>query len=162
MNYFVEDSGKVTLKITDVAQPSEESFEALKLGLNGFNEHFTGQLYREKVSAFAKDGNNQTVGGILGEIKWGWLYVEGLWVSESVRAKGLGSALLTRLEEFALSKGITNFRLETTSFQALDFYKKQGYTIFGELEDMPPNYTSYFLKKQTGIQQTIKASRYFS
>ncbi len=56
----------ITLKITDVAQPSEENFEALKIGLNGFNEHFTGQLYREKVSAFAKDDKNQIVSGILG------------------------------------------------------------------------------------------------
>ncbi|MGR5160198.1 GNAT family N-acetyltransferase [Vibrio owensii] len=141
------------MKITDVSQPNEEDFEALKLGLNSFNERFTGSLYREKVAAFVKDDSCQVVGGILGEVKWGWLHVEGLWVSESVRSKGLGSKLLTHLEKFALSKGISNFRLETTSFQALDFYKKQGYTIFGELDDMPPNYTSYFLKKQTGISK---------
>lgn len=150
-SYPPQKNRGITLKITNVAQPNEADFEAIKLGLNCFNEHFTGQLYREKVSAFVKDESNQTVGGILGEIKWGWLYVEGLWISEPIRSKGLGSKLLIRLEEFAHSKGITNFRLETTSFQALDFYKKQGYTIFGELDNMPPNYTSYFLKKQTGI-----------
>ncbi|WNJ97211.1 GNAT family N-acetyltransferase [Vibrio ruber] len=135
------------MKITDVAQPNEDDFEVLKIGLNGFNECFTGSLFRERVAAFVKDDNNQIIGGILGEVKWGWLYVEGLWVSEPARSKGLGSKLLNHLEEFALSKGITNYRLETTSFQALDFYKKQGYIVFGELDNMPPGYTSYFLKK---------------
>ena len=136
------------MKITKVAKPSDEEFETLKFGLNGFNEFYTGLLYRETVSSFVKDDNYKTVGGILGEIKWGWLYVQGLWISEPLRSKGLGAELLNHLEEFALSKGIRNYRLETTSFQALGFYKKHGYEVFGQLDDMPPGYTSFFLKKQ--------------
>ncbi|NMH63676.1 GNAT family N-acetyltransferase [Shewanella salipaludis] len=139
------------MRITTVSQPADGDFEVLKNGLNGFNEVHTGSLYREKISSFVKDNQNQTLGGILGEIKWGWLYIEGLWVSESVRSKGFGSKLLQQLEDYAQSKGVTNYRLETTSFQALDFYKKQGYVLFGQLPDMPPTFTSYFLKKQTAI-----------
>ena len=138
------------MRITEVSEPAEEDFEVIKNGLNGFNETYTGLLLKEKVSSFVKDKNDTTVGGILGEIHWGWLYVKGLWVSDSVRSKGLGSKLLQKLEDYAFSKGITNYRLETTSFQALEFYKKQGYELFGELPDMPPSFTSYFLKKQKG------------
>jgi len=136
------------MRITEVSQPDDSDFQVLKNGLNGFNEQHTGTLFREKISSFVKDENNQTVGGILGEIKWGWLYIEGLWVSDNVRSNGLGSKLLKQLEAYAQSKGITNYRLETTSFQALPFYQKQGYVIFGELPDMPPSHTSFFLKKQ--------------
>ncbi|SJL83769.1 GNAT family N-acetyltransferase [Vibrio palustris] len=136
------------MKITTVTQPSDDDFEVLKAGLNGFNEGITGVVHREKVSAFVKDENNQTVGGILGEIKWGWLYVEGLWMSAEIRSRGFGSRLLSHLEGYACAQGIMRYRLETTSFQALAFYQKQGYVIFGELDDMPPNHTSYFLKKQ--------------
>ncbi len=138
------------MRITEVSEPAEEDYEVLKNGLNGFNEIYTGSLLKEKVSSFVKDKNNTTVGGILGEIHWGWLHVKGLWVSDSVRSRGLGSKLLQKLEEYAFSKGITNYRLETTSFQSLEFYKKQGYELFGELPDMPPSSTSYFLKKQRG------------
>ncbi|WP_041366631.1 GNAT family N-acetyltransferase [Methylophaga frappieri] len=137
--------------ITEVSEPSEEDFEVLKNGLNGFNEVHSGPLLNEKVSSFVKNDKNETVGGILGEINWGWLHIKGLWVSESVRSKGLGAGLLSKLETYAKSKGITNIRLETTSFQALGFYEKQGYVLFGQLPDMPPTYTSYFLMKQTRI-----------
>jgi len=136
------------MKITDVAPPTDQDFSVLRDGLNGFNALHTGELLREKVSSFVKDDNQKTLGGILGEIKWGWLYVEGLWVDERVRASGVGSQLLNQLERYAMTKGIYNFRLETTSFQALPFYQKQGYVIFGELPDMPPSHTSFFLKKQ--------------
>ena len=59
-------SAYVVLNITEEAKPSDEEFETLKFGLNGFNE----------------------------------------------------------------------------------FYKKQGYQVFGQLDDIPPGYTSFFLKKQ--------------
>jgi len=140
----------LAMKITEVSEPVEEYFEILENGLNGFNEIYTGSLLKEKVSAFVKDKNNEIVGGIFGEINWGWLHIKGLWISDSVRSKGLGSKLLKKIEDYALLKGITNYRLETTSFQALEFYKKQGYELFGELPGMPPTFTSYFLKKQTG------------
>lgn len=85
------------MKLTEVSQPEEHDFEVLKNGLNGYNETYTGSVFKEQVSSFLKDENNKTVGGILGEIKWGWLYIEGLWVSDSVRSKGLGSKLLKKL-----------------------------------------------------------------
>ena len=120
----------------------------MKRGLNSFNETFTGDLAREKISSFVKDDLGQVMGGVLCEIKWGWLYVEGLWVNESLRGNDWGSKLLNTVEGYALSKGVSNFRLETTSFQALGFYKKMGYATFGELNNFPPGYVSYFLKKQ--------------
>ena len=82
------------------------------------------------------------------KIKWDWLYIEGLWIDDSLRGKNWGSTLLKSVEDYAFSKGISNYRLETTSFQAFGFYKKMGYSTFGELSDFPPGHVSYFLKKQ--------------
>ena len=61
---------------------------------------------------------------------------------------GWGGRLLATMEQYDGSKGITNVHLETTSFQALPFYQKQGYAVFGELPDMPPGHITYFLKKR--------------
>ncbi|MBF9000560.1 MULTISPECIES: GNAT family N-acetyltransferase [Vibrio] len=134
--------------ITYPTIPSNDDFEILKQGLNGFNEMHTGHLEKETIASFIKNDNQQIVGGVLGEIKWGWLHVHGLWVAPNYQAKGYGTQLLKTLEDYAVEKGIPRFRLETTSFQALPFYQKLGYDIFGELSDLPPGYVSYFLQKR--------------
>jgi len=138
----------LNIEITPPTSPENEDFEALKLGLNSFNEAVIGTQKKEVVSSFLKEPSGLVLGGVLGEIKWGWLYVEGLWVDDSLRGHGWGKELLKTLEQYACSKGICNYRLETTSFQALGFYHKMGYSVYGELPEMPPGHTSYFLKKQ--------------
>jgi len=136
------------MEITKPLPPQDADFEALKAGLTEYNESFTGAVHREKVSSFVKNDSGFIVGGILGEINWNWMHIQGLWVDESIRKNGWGAKLLSEMEEYALSKNTSNIRLETTAFQALGFYIKAGYSVFGELPNMPKGYTSYFLQKQ--------------
>ena len=139
------------MELTKPLPPQDDDIEALRTGLTKFNESFTGAVFREKISSFVKDDSGKIVGGILGEINWNWMYIQGLWIDESVRNDGWGLKILSQMEEYALSKTITNIRLETTTFQALGFYVKAGYSVFGELANMPDGHTSYFLQKQLGI-----------
>jgi GNAT superfamily N-acetyltransferase len=78
---------------------------------------------------------------------WGILYIDVLFVEESHRYQGFGSALLKRLEDEAKVMGAALSNLTSFDFQARDFYIKQGYEIFGVLEDSPKGHTLYFLKK---------------
>ena len=55
------------------------------------------------------------------------------------------------MESYAIEKDFTKCHLETTSFQALDFYRKNGYEIFGTLNDKPPGHISYFFKKELNL-----------
>lgn len=135
------------MRLTDPRTPDLSDFDALRAGLNHFNERITGPLPRERLASFIKDEEGRVLGGIAGEIKWGWLHIEGLWVDERIRAAGWGTRLLAALEQAAHRRGITRIHLETTSFQALPFYQRQGYALFGELPDMPPGHITYFLKK---------------
>jgi ribosomal protein S18 acetylase RimI-like enzyme len=139
------------MKLTNPLPPQNHEFEALKTGLTNFNESHTGNVFREKISSFIKNDSGVIVGGILGEINWNWMHIQGLWIDESIRKSGWGKKLLTSMENYALSQNTSNIRLETTTFQALDFYIKAGYSVFGELPDMPKGHTSYFLQKQLGI-----------
>jgi GNAT superfamily N-acetyltransferase len=77
-------------------------------------------------------------------------------VDEAYRHQGVGARLIKMIEETALSKGITKSHLETTSFQALDFYRKQGYVIFGHLDDKPIGHTWYYMKKEVLVSETTK------
>ena len=109
------------MELTKPLPPQDDDIEALRTGLTKFNESFTGAVFREKISSFVKDDSGKIVGGILGEINWNWMHIQGLWIDESVRNDGWGLKILSQMEEYALSKTITNIRLETTTFQALGF-----------------------------------------
>lgn len=138
---------KSALRYEAVPHPDRADVEAVRRGLVAYNEQFTGEVPQVPVAAFVRDNTGRVRGGATGYLGWGWLYVERLWVDEDLRGQGVGSELMARIERLALAEGITRFQLGTTSFQALDFYKGIGYEVFAELEDHPPGFTDYFLKK---------------
>ncbi len=109
-----------------------------------------------RVGIFAKDEVGTVIGGIHGELCWGWLYIKSLWVEKSHRGQGIGKELLQLIEEAAVSRGFFGSHLETTGFQALDFYLAQGYEVFGELEGKPVGSTWYYLKKNLGMVQNSR------
>ncbi|AWA08259.1 GNAT family N-acetyltransferase [Aeromonas hydrophila] len=135
------------MHLTPPQPPAEQDVDALRIGLSGYNISQAGTHLREHIASFIKDDAGKVHGGITADLKWGWLHVDWLWIDERIRQDGWGGRLLATMEQYARSKGINNFHLETTSFQALPFYQKQGYQVFGELPDMPPGHTTYFLRK---------------
>lgn len=91
---------------------------------------------------------DELVAGITASIYWKQMHVDFLWVDESLRGQNKGTELLTKAEEIARQHHCRYIQLETFSFQAPEFYKKQGFTIFGILDDSPyDGAKQYFLKK---------------
>ncbi|WP_040948895.1 GNAT family N-acetyltransferase [Gorillibacterium massiliense] len=91
---------------------------------------------------------DEVMGGVTATISWRKMYVNFLWVHESLRGQDKGSELLAKAEEVAREHKCRYVTLDTFSFQAPGFYKKMGYTVYGVLEDSPyDGATQYFLKK---------------
>lgn len=100
------------------------------------------------IEIYAEVKPDKLVGGIISYIDWGrWLYIDTIWVDADYRKQGIGRYLVTSAEQKAIKKGIKRARLYTFDFQALSFYKKLSYTVYGELEDFPEGHTAYYLKK---------------
>ena len=72
-------------------------------------------------------------GDVFGVIKayaaYAEIYVEDLWIDESLRNNGYGRKLLNYLEEHVQGQNYNNINLVTNQFQAPDFYKKCGYEV---------------------------------
>ncbi|TKB58669.1 GNAT family N-acetyltransferase [Ferrimonas aestuarii] len=136
------------LQFTPVAPPNTDEVDALKQGLIGFNDAVAGSLQHETISCFVKDEQGQICGGIAGELKLGWLHIDGIWVLEHLRRQGVGARLLAQLEAFADARGAHGIFIKTTNYLALEFYQQMSYHKFAQLDDMPPGYTSFFLKKE--------------
>jgi len=65
------------------------------------------------------------------------IHIKALVVGKEHQKKGLGASLLAELEEKAAETGVTSITLSTKSYQAKDFYIKQGYEIYASLSDVP-------------------------
>lgn len=105
-------------------------------GLEGFNrEHLNGRT----VKSFAitlRDGE-ATRGGLIAEGMGEWMCVTLLWIDEAFRRRGLGSALMTKAESEAQERKARGILVDTFSFQAPDFYRKLGYSSYGQVDDFP-------------------------
>jgi GNAT superfamily N-acetyltransferase len=101
----------------------------------------------QRLGIFIRDAEQKIVGGLLGDVYWGWLYIGILWIDEHLRGQGYGQQLLDLAEAEAVRRGCHSVHLDTMSFQARPFYEKNGYTVFGQLDNFPKGHTRYFMKK---------------
>ncbi len=77
------------------------------------------------------------MGGLSG---WTWGTCAGvgmLWVRDDARGGGWGRRLLAAAECEAVDRGCLQMVLSSFTFQAPDFYRRQGYEETGRTEGLP-------------------------
>ena len=136
------------MQITVEPHASDEDVSAVVEGLKTYNIGVIGDPREEKVQIFLRDDAGKVVGGLLGHIRWRWLYVSKLWVDDMLRGEGHGARLLQTAEDHARDVGCIGSYLDTFEYQARPFYEKFGYVLFGTLDGYPPGYCQFFLSKR--------------
>lgn len=134
-----------SITLTDSNDPAIRN--AIVGPLVAYNTHQTGLNDFRPLALVITDDSGQAVGGLWGRTAFGWLFVELLFVPESLRARGLGRELMQRAETEAITRGCHAAWLDTFQFQARGFYERLGYSCFGELRDYPPGFSRYFMQK---------------
>jgi GNAT superfamily N-acetyltransferase len=132
-------------------QPVAQDLQSIDHGLHQYNvRHLGEEIIQDycRLAVVARDEVRTIRGGVHGELVWEWLHIETLWVEAAWRGRGIGSQLLRRIEAIAIESGARGAHLETTSFQAHEFYQQHGYEVFGELNDKPEGVTWYYMKKR--------------
>ena len=127
--------------------PSENEIKYIRESLDRFNFSIVGEDGHTPLHIVEYDGKGNVIGGILGGTYWGWMYVDILWVHESHRNQGIGTRLLREAERKAVRRGCHHVHLDTMSWQAPEFYKKQGYEMIGVLPDIPSGHQKHLLMK---------------
>ena len=128
--------------------PAEDEIAFVNSALAKFNEEKAGADNHELLNIVEYDENNSIIAGILGGTYWGWLHIDILRVAEKCRKQGIGSKLLKAAEEEAKKRGCHSVHLDTMSWQAPEFYKKHGYKIISELENIPAGNKKFHLIKE--------------
>ena len=134
-----------TFAIEPNATPDDIS--AVNEGLSQYNQKFASAEGGGPINIILRDEQGAVAGGLLAYCWWGWIHIDIVWLTEAVRRQDYGTRMLEMAEQEAVRRGCHHANLQTTSFQALPFYLKRGYTVWGQLDDFPIGHSQYFLKK---------------
>jgi GNAT superfamily N-acetyltransferase len=139
-------------KITLMDAPTPQMRKAILEPLVEFNHSHLGkpETYRSLAILLSHPESDETVGGLYGSTVFSHLWVDLLFVPESMRRIGIGRKLMTLAETEAVQRGCHAAVLDTFSFQARGFYERLGYSVFGMLNDCPPGHNRFYLTKRLG------------
>ena len=126
---------------------NEDEADAIRDGLDKYSEAYEPKY--ESIGFYKKiaDKDGKLAAGVIADVdKGAYGFVEALFVEEPLRHQGLGTYLLKEAEEFAKENG-TSMILTNAGDWNIDFFKKNGYLLRGELKDVPKGHDCYELFK---------------
>ncbi len=105
---------------------------------------------------FIRDNENKILGGCNGNTLYGCLYIEQVWVMESLRGQHYGTKLIQAAEKLGREKKCTFAVVNTMDWEAVGFYRKQGFEIEFESHGFDKGSVLYLLRKELNRNLTLK------
>lgn len=130
------------------ADPDPEAEQLIFDGIADEAFKKKGMARIEPFRILVKDAKQSLHGGAIGITYYGCLYIDMLWVDETVRNQGFGRKLVEAAEKIARDKNCTFATLGTMDWEALPFYQKLGYEIEFVREGYENESKLYMLRKK--------------
>ncbi len=130
-----------------VSLGSEGDAELVEKGIETYSEAYEQEC--ESVDYYKKlaDKDGRLIAGVMASVdKGGNGFVDALFVEEPLRRQGLGTFLLQEVEKLA-KENSASMILTNAGDWNVDFFKKNGYLLRGELKDVPKGHSCYELYK---------------
>ena len=130
-----------------VSLGSRDDAEVIENGIRTYSEAYEPEY--ESVGFYKKlaDKEGSFAAGVIAEVNKGvYGFVDAVFVEEALRRQGLGTALLKAAEDFTRENG-AHIVLTNAGDWNVDFFKKNGYLLRGELKDVPKGHDCYELYK---------------
>lgn len=144
------------LSFSGVAEPEARS--VIGDGLNAYNDAIVGYADRMPLTVKVSDpATGAVIGGISGGTSLGLLFIDLVFLPDSLRGQDVGSRMMGMAEDEARSRGCRAGVLYTISFQAPGFYRKLGWRVFGEIPCHPPGTSRVFLTKEFDLPKEANA-----
>ncbi len=126
---------------------SGDDAEVIENGMEAYSEAYEPEYERAAYNKKFVDKDGRFIAGVIADVNKGaYGFVDALFVEEALRHQGLGTALLREAEEFTRENG-TPLVLTNAGDWNVEFFKKNGYLLRGELKDVPKGHNCYELYK---------------
>lgn len=127
---------------------NEQEQETVIAGFEQHSQQFDAPPYELKPLIWRLyDDEQQLVGVLTAKALWDWVYIDELWVSESLRGTGQGKELISKVESYAFGENFKGLWLWTQSWQAEQFYLYLGFEEFCRFPDFPAGHERIGLRK---------------
>lgn len=136
------------LKFIFTKNPKLRDMDVLTAGLSSYANEKKGLEPAEPFAFFLKDESEKIYGGCNGVLFYGFMYLDQLWVDQSLRGQGIGSELMKKVEEYASEKKCAMITLNTMDWEALEFYKIFGFKVDFSRTGLKNDSTLYYLSKK--------------
>lgn len=135
------------IEIIYTSNPSSEEIQSLYNGIAEYAQLKKNQPPIESYGFFVYSDSQKIIGGCLCAMYYGCLYIDSLWVDESLRNKKVGTQLMESAENLGKERGCLFSTVNTMDWEGLGFYQKLGYSIEYERAGYFNQSTLYFLRK---------------
>lgn len=137
-----------TFAFTIEDAPTPRELQVVFNGLIAHSNEQAGEMQHRLLSVFMRDARGNVLGGLNGRTYWRWLHIHNFWLPAHLRGQGRGRRILRAAEAEAVRRGCREALVDTFTFQAPAFYEKEGYSVFGVIDDFPEGCQRFFLKKR--------------
>lgn len=108
------------------------------------------QAQNTNFALSARDAQSTLIGGLTATTSYGWLLIKTLWIKNTHRRQGVGASLVEFAQDKARRIDCHSAWLDTSSADAMQFYRRLGYSVFAELANgsdrFPPGHRRWFMK----------------
>ncbi|MBQ9188663.1 MAG: GNAT family N-acetyltransferase [Clostridia bacterium] len=130
-----------------VSLGSRDDAKVIENGIRTYSEAYEPEY--ESVDFYKKlvDKDGRFIAGVMADVdKGAYGFVEALFVEEPLRRQGLGTYFMQEVEKLAKENGASMILTNAGDWN-VDFFKKNGYLLRGELKDVPKGHDCYELYK---------------
>lgn len=134
----------------ELIKSNPEIIEHIDNTLGEFNKtqvNYNSKMDYLPLNFHIKNKEGIVIAGINSFTCWQMLYISEFYIADEYRRQGLGTLLLTRVEQDAKAQGSLISQTDTFDWQAKDFYLKKGYEVFGMIDNCPEGHKRFYLKK---------------
>jgi GNAT superfamily N-acetyltransferase len=133
--------------VTIAYDDSVETARAIRDGLTEFNRKAVNFPEPVPVNVAVRDDDGVLRGGVVARVALDTVYIDIVWLDDTLRGSGHGRTMMEQVEEKARSLGAKLAWLYTLSWQARPFYERLGYSVFGEMPFGDGAHHRYFMRK---------------
>lgn len=126
---------------------NENDSDVIENGIRTYSEAYEPEY--ESVDFYKKlvDKDGRFIAGVMADVdKGGNGFVNALFVEEPLRRQGLGTYFMQEVEKLAKENGASMILTNAGDWN-VDFFRKNGYLLRGELKDVPKGHDCYELYK---------------